>query len=159
MCRIEHRAAFADLKIRLTPAEQVGKDHSAQVRDRKRTIRPRVGVSIDPDETDGTRMTGCLGDPAPGTERLRLIAADQPDAGAVTIHADARVYAGLIDGAESAQLAIDPARKAYVHVVRGAVHVNGRPLSAGDAALLADESAIALDHGRDAEVLVFDLAA
>ena len=91
--------------------------------------------------------------------RLRLIAADQPDAGAVTIHADARVYAGLIDGDETAQLTIDPARKAYVHVVRGAVHVNGRPLSAGDAALLADESAIALDHGRDAEVLVFDLAA
>ena len=91
--------------------------------------------------------------------RLRLIAADQPDAGAVTIHADARVYAGLIDGAESAQLAIDPARKAYVHVVRGAVHVNGRPLSAGDAALLADEPFIALDHGQDAEVLVFDLAA
>ncbi|HMN58480.1 MAG TPA: pirin family protein, partial [Ottowia sp.] len=91
--------------------------------------------------------------------RLRLIAADQPDAGAVTIHADARVYAGLIDGDETAQLTIDPARKAYVHVVRGAVHVNGRPLSAGDAALLADESAIALDHGRDAEGLVFDLAA
>ncbi|MBN9406924.1 MAG: pirin family protein [Burkholderiales bacterium] len=91
--------------------------------------------------------------------RLRLIAADQPDAGAVTIHADARVYAGLIDGAESAQLAIDPARKAYVHVVRGAVHVNGRPLSAGDAALLADEPFITLDHGQDAEVLVFDLAA
>ena len=46
-----------------------------------------------------------------------------------------------------------------LHVVRGAVHVNGRPLSAGDAALLADEPIIALDHGQDAEVLVFDLAA
>ena len=56
------------------------------------------------------------------------------------------------------RLALAPARKAYVHVVRGALHVNGQALAAGDAALLADEAAIALDHGRDAEVLVFDLA-
>ena len=91
--------------------------------------------------------------------RLRLIAAHQPDAGAVAIHADACVYAGLFDGAESATLAIDPARKAYVHLVRGALQVNGLPLAAGDAALLADEAAIELAHGQDAEVLVFDLAA
>ena len=90
--------------------------------------------------------------------RLRLIAARPPDAGAVAIHADARVYAGLFDGDESARLALAPARKAYVHVVRGALHVNGQALAAGDAALLADEAAIELDHGRDAEALVFDLA-
>ena len=90
--------------------------------------------------------------------RLRLIAAHDPDDGAVTIHADARVYAGLIDGAESARLVIDPARKAYVHLVRGMLQVNGLPLGAGDAALLADEPAIELAHGQDAEVLVFDLA-
>jgi hypothetical protein len=37
----------------------------------------------------------------------------------VTIHADARLYAGLFDGTEAATLALDPARKAYVHLVRG----------------------------------------
>ena len=89
---------------------------------------------------------------------LRPIAAAQATAGALTIHADARVYAGLFDGAEAARLAIDPARKAYVHAVRGAVQVNGLPLAAGDAALLEGESAIELSHGQDAEVLVFDLA-
>src|SRR5574337_2060151 len=75
--------------------------------------------------------------PADKRGRLRLIAAPTHDAGAVTIHADARVYAGLIDGDEAAHVAIDAARKAYVHVVRGAVRVNGQSLSAGDAALLA----------------------
>ncbi len=89
--------------------------------------------------------------------RLRLIAAEQPDAGAVTIHADARVYAGLLDGAEAARLAIDPARKACVHLVRGALQVNGQALAAGDAALLEGEAAIELTQGQDAEVLVFDL--
>ena len=91
--------------------------------------------------------------------RLCLLAAPDGEQGALTIHADARLYAGLFDGAESAELALDPARKAYVHLVRGALEVNGVALSAGDAALIDKASGLALAHGREAEVLVFDLAA
>ena len=90
---------------------------------------------------------------------LRLVAAPDGANGAVTVHADARLYAGLFDGAECAVLDIDPARKAYVHLVRGELEVNGQKLSGGDAALLDKESRIELKAGRDAEVLVFDLAA
>lgn len=89
---------------------------------------------------------------------LRLVASPDGAAGAVKIHADARLYAGLFDGAETATLALDPARKAYVFLVRGALTVNGQALAAGDAALLADEARITLTGGTDAEVLVFDLA-
>ena len=89
---------------------------------------------------------------------LRLVASPTGGAGAVRIHADASLYAGLFDGDEAATLALNPARKAYVHVVRGALQVNGTPLQAGDAALLADEPRIRLAQGQDAEVLVFDLA-
>jgi len=46
-----------------------------------------------------------------------------------------------------------------VHVVRGSVDVNGRHLDAGDAAGLVDERSLAIANGKDAEVLVFDLAA
>ena len=81
-----------------------------------------------------------------------------PEGGVIQIHADATLYAGLFDGQESAQLEIAPHRKAYVHVVRGALHVNGVALAEGDAALLDNEQRIVLDHGQDAEVLVFDLA-
>jgi hypothetical protein len=35
--------------------------------------------------------------------------------------------------------------------------VNGTPLAGGDAAMVSGEGAIALDHGREAEVLLFDL--
>ncbi len=79
--------------------------------------------------------------------------------GSVTMHADAALYAGLFDGAETAELALDPTRKGYVHVVRGALEVNGQRIGAGDAVLLENESRIVLAHGSDAEVLVFDLAA
>ena len=91
--------------------------------------------------------------------RLRLVAAPGGAEGAVTLHADARLYAGLFDGAQSADLPLDLSRKAYVQVLRGQIQVNGTALHTGDAALLADETQLRLTHGQGAEVLVFDLCA
>ena len=90
---------------------------------------------------------------------LRLIASPDGARNSVTIHADASIFAGLFDGDERAELPLDPARKAYVHLVRGVLDVNGQHLEAGDALLLEDENGITLSQGSDAEVLVFDLAA
>jgi redox-sensitive bicupin YhaK (pirin superfamily) len=91
--------------------------------------------------------------------KLRLVAANDGADGAVTIHADAKLYAGLFDGGEAAELDIAPGRVAYVHLVRGALTANGQDLTAGDALQLRETSRLALSAGRDAEVLVFDLAA
>jgi redox-sensitive bicupin YhaK (pirin superfamily) len=90
--------------------------------------------------------------------QLALVAAPQAAEHTVKIHADASLYAGLFDGAETASLALNPARKAYVFLVRGSVQVNGEQLNAGDAAMLQSEPSLALSNGQDAEVLVFDLA-
>ncbi len=90
---------------------------------------------------------------------LRLVASADGRQGSVTIHADAAVYAGLFDGNETADLALDPARKGYVHLVRGALEVNGQRISSGDAVLVEGESRIVLANGAGAEVLVFDLTA
>ncbi len=90
--------------------------------------------------------------------RLRLVASSTGEHDSVLIHADARLYAGLFDENESAILDINPARKAYVHLVRGEISVNGKMISTGDAVLLEDESRIRLDRGLQAEVLVFDLS-
>jgi redox-sensitive bicupin YhaK (pirin superfamily) len=89
--------------------------------------------------------------------RLRLVASPDGAQGSVTIHADARLYAGLFDGAEEATLALDPQRLAYVHLVRGELTVNGTRLAAGDAARLLGEERLQITGGKDAEVLVFDL--
>jgi redox-sensitive bicupin YhaK (pirin superfamily) len=91
--------------------------------------------------------------------RLRLVASPDGAQGSVLIHADARLYAGLFDGDESAALEIDADRKGYVDVVRGEIEVNGKRLVAGDAAMLEDEPRISLSAGKQAEVLVFDLQA
>ena len=89
--------------------------------------------------------------------RLRLIASPDQKDGSVLIHQDARVYAGLFDGSESASLKVAPGRLVYVHVARGAVQANDLALEAGDALKLSDTEQLQLKDGRDAEVLVFDL--
>ena len=89
--------------------------------------------------------------------RLALIASPDGAEGSVTIHADARLRSGLFAGEESASLALDPTRLTYVHLVRGALTVNGVSLAGGDAVTLAGEAQLQLNQGSDAEVLVFDL--
>ena len=89
--------------------------------------------------------------------RLRLIASPDRAEGSVLIHQDARVYAGLFDGDESAELVMEPGRRAYVHVARGAATANDVALLAGDALKLTDSGLLTLWKGAGAEVLVFDL--
>lgn len=90
--------------------------------------------------------------------KLRLVAAADAREGAVKIHADAKIYAGLFDGDESATLTIASGRRAYIHVARGSVTVNDRALNAGDALKLTEVADIKIAQGIQAEVLVFDLA-
>jgi redox-sensitive bicupin YhaK (pirin superfamily) len=89
--------------------------------------------------------------------RLRLIASPDRADGSVLIHQDARVYAGLFDGDESASLKVANGRNIYVHVARGSITANDTPLDAGDALKLSDTTTLTLRNGRDAEILVFDL--
>jgi redox-sensitive bicupin YhaK (pirin superfamily) len=88
---------------------------------------------------------------------LTLIAAPQATPGAVTVNADARIFAGLFDGDERADIALPVGRLTYVHLARGSLVVNGEKLGAGDAAKLRGEPRLVLEGGRDAEVLVLDL--
>jgi hypothetical protein len=90
--------------------------------------------------------------------KLRLIAAPDARDGALTIHQDALVYASLLDTGDTLEHALAAGRKAYVHVARGTVNVNGETLKAGDGAKIASENRISFTGAKDAEVLLFDLA-
>jgi quercetin 2,3-dioxygenase len=89
--------------------------------------------------------------------RLRLVASEDGRNGSVTIHSPVALYAGLLDGAETAELSLAPGRHAWVQVARGSLKVNGQALATGDGAALSEESLVRLDGGNAAEVLVFDL--
>jgi len=91
--------------------------------------------------------------------QLRLIASPKQTDGSVKIHQDARVFAGLFDGNEHATFSLPTERLCYVHVARGALHVAGLHLEAGDAVKISDQAEVELREGRAAEVLLFDLPA
>lgn len=89
--------------------------------------------------------------------RLRLIASPDGRDGSVTIHQDAYLYASLLRDGDEIAHRFASGRKAYVHIARGELSVNGELLRAGDAAKLSDEGVIRLRGDRAGEVLLFDL--
>ncbi|MET0279681.1 MAG: pirin family protein [Steroidobacteraceae bacterium] len=89
--------------------------------------------------------------------RLRLVVSPDGAEGSVSIHQDARMYAGLFDGSESATFDVAAGRSVYVHLVRGELTVNGVQLTGGDALKGTDIAQLVLTAGKGAEVLVFDL--
>jgi redox-sensitive bicupin YhaK (pirin superfamily) len=95
--------------------------------------------------------------PAQKRGLLRLVASADGAEGSVRIHQDVRIYAGLFDGAERAELTLAPERRAYIHLARGSLQANGVALAAGDGLKVSDVSALTLSDGHAAEVLLFDL--
>ena len=90
--------------------------------------------------------------------KLCLVASPNGNDGSVSLSADAKMYAGLFDGSQSAKMQLDPKRKGYVHLIKGSLTVNGQKLASGDALLMENESALEVRDGVDAEVLFFDLS-
>jgi quercetin 2,3-dioxygenase len=93
--------------------------------------------------------------------RLRVIASPQAEDGAVKIHQDAKLLATLLEDGKSVQHELKPGRSAWIQVARGSVNINGRTLTAGDGASIADEAQVTLtgaSGNKKAEVLLFDLA-
>jgi hypothetical protein len=88
---------------------------------------------------------------------LRLIVSPDRAQGSLLMHQDAKVYAGLFDGSESAALQVAAGRLIYVHVARGRLEANGVALNAGDALRITDGGTLSLKQAQAAEVLVFDL--
>jgi len=89
--------------------------------------------------------------------QLRLIASPDGRDGSVSIHQDARLYAGIVNG-EPIALTLKPGRRGYLQVVKGALTVNGVSLEAGDGARIEEEGALEIAAREQSEVLVFDLA-
>ena len=97
---------------------------------------------------------------APETRRggLRLIAARDGRADAVTIHQDADLWTALLEPGESVRHALEAGRHAWLHVAGGTVTANGVKLGAGDGAAFSDEKAIEVKASDRAEILLFDLS-
>lgn len=90
--------------------------------------------------------------------KLRLIASNDGRDGSVLIHQDASLYATILGQGDAAlKHELAAGRIAYIHVIRGAITVNGVALKGGDALKVTEENLVTLENASDAEVLVFDL--
>ena len=88
---------------------------------------------------------------------LRVIASPDGRDGSVHLHQDALIYASVLGSDDHIELTLQRNRRAYVHVARGAVNVNGMRLLGGDALKISEESQLIFDQAEDAELLLFDL--
>ena len=91
-------------------------------------------------------------------DRFRLIASRDGREGSVTIHQDAAIYAALLSAGQTLTYELDPVRRAYLHVARGRLNLNGYPLEAGDGAKVNGPETLILSAVEAAEILLFDLA-
>jgi quercetin 2,3-dioxygenase len=90
--------------------------------------------------------------------KLRLIAGPDGKDSSVTIHQDARLYVALLSPGQQVQHDLAPGRYAWLQVAKGAVELNGKPLSQGDGAAVSEEPKLTIKGTEDAEILLFDLA-
>jgi quercetin 2,3-dioxygenase len=92
--------------------------------------------------------------------RLCLVVSPDGQEGSVSMHADARLYASILDPGMSVTHTVKPGRHAWIQVARGSVDVSGRALETSDGARTSDAGDLVLrGSGKEsAEVLVFDLA-
>ena len=80
--------------------------------------------------------------------RLRLVVSPDGRDGSLRIGQDASLYVGLLEDGESTSWDLGPGRRAWLHVGRGELNVNGTVLRKGDGAAITTESTLAL-QGND----------
>jgi hypothetical protein len=89
--------------------------------------------------------------------RLHLVADRWGTDGAVTVHQDVAIYAGQLSDGESVSHEIADGRRAWLHVARGIVRLNGDELREGDGAAITAEPGIVIDTAHRGELLLIEI--
>ena len=99
-------------------------------------------------------------DPTEQQGQLRLVGSQDGRGGSVTIHQDVSLYSGHLASGDEVTYTLEGDRQAWIHVVKGALTLNGESLSEGDGAAIADVDQFTIQsQAEDAELLLFDLKA
>jgi quercetin 2,3-dioxygenase len=91
--------------------------------------------------------------------RLALVASPEGTDGSLILHQDARIFSGRFHESERTELELPKNRRAYLHVVRGSIAVNETRLNVGDGVKINPPGHVVIQHGRDADIMVFEVAA
>jgi redox-sensitive bicupin YhaK (pirin superfamily) len=88
---------------------------------------------------------------------LQLIASPDARDGSLLLHQNASLYQLRLDATDKATHGLDRGRSLYVHVVSGALEVNGETLGEGDGTRVTDVETVDFEGLETTEALVFDL--
>ena len=91
-------------------------------------------------------------------DQLRLVGSRDGRNQSVTIHQDVDLYAGVLTEGTELTHVFTGNRKGWVQVVRGEVTLDGKTLSAGDGAAIAELDQVTITAASEAEILLFDMA-
>jgi quercetin 2,3-dioxygenase len=91
--------------------------------------------------------------------QLMLVGSRSGRDGSIVIHQDVDFYAAVLHEGESVSHHLATGRVAWLQVARGEITLNDRILKAGDGAAIEDSSIVLGGIDREAEILLFDMAA
>lgn len=88
-----------------------------------------------------------------------LLASENAEADSLKVHQDMRLFACKLDERKALDYALKESRSAYLQVASGSVEIDGKQLTAGDAAMFDSAQTIQIIATDHAEILLFDLPA
>ncbi len=89
--------------------------------------------------------------------KFLLVASKNGRENSVSIGQDVDMSIALIDGKEKVTYTPQQNRALWIHLARGEVTINGYKLLSGDGIAVINQQNLTLNHGKNAEVIVFDL--
>ena len=95
--------------------------------------------------------------PAPRPSELHLVASKTGREGSIEIHQDADLWLAKLEAGQKVSHTLANQRQAWLHVAEGEVELNGKKLTAGDAAEISEEGPLNLTATEKSQVLLFDL--
>jgi redox-sensitive bicupin YhaK (pirin superfamily) len=87
--------------------------------------------------------------------RFQLLASGEPEDGALTINADARILGATVESGEAIELEASPERHLYL-VPSGRVRVNGVAAQPRDGVAITGEDRLRIEAEEDAELVLVD---
>jgi redox-sensitive bicupin YhaK (pirin superfamily) len=90
---------------------------------------------------------------------LKPLASGRPLPGAIDMHADAAIFMAHLEPGKRLDYEADPARRIFLYVAEGSLHVNTVQLERRDQARIKDESSLSITANTTADFILIDAAA
>ena len=89
--------------------------------------------------------------------RLLKVVSGKKEDGIIFINQDAEIFLSDLDKGKEIKYGINKNRGAYLHLIEGAVNVNGISLLPGDAVKLFEEVSLTINSVENSKIILFDI--